>query len=260
MTTPTLGAQRVRLDFNPSSDATVARIKRAGAALIDAVNDEPGDPRLKALAMTAAEEAAMWGVKAVTTPKGSRAARHWRRPGGDHQCRAHRARDPLRPPARPHHARIDALLPKKSAHAAIRRLWRRASTSSAPARSARAGWRTPSASRTSAPSLAPTTPRNTRRRSSSSTPATTRPPTAGSAGSPPTPPACTRPRARSPRPSPKPSRKAATRRSALLGTAEVVPVLGFGQPAPLTPRLARATTLLRRAVALVAQVAGVGPE
>ena len=48
--------------------------------------------------------------------------------------------------------------------------------------------------------------------------------------------------------------------SHLLGTAEVVPVLGFGQPAPLTRRLARATTLLRRAVALVAHVAGVGPE
>lgn len=69
MTTPTLGAQRVRLDFNPGSDTAVDRIKRAGAALIDAINDETGDPRLKALAMTSAEEAAMWGVKAVTTPK-----------------------------------------------------------------------------------------------------------------------------------------------------------------------------------------------
>ena len=69
MTTPALGAQRVRFDFNPRSNTAVDRIKRAGAALIDAVNDEPGDPRLKALAMTAAEEAAMWGVKAVTTPK-----------------------------------------------------------------------------------------------------------------------------------------------------------------------------------------------
>ena len=69
MTIPTLGAQRVRLDFNPSSNTAVDRIKCAGAALIDAVNDEAGDPRCKALAMTAAEEAAMWGVKAVTTPK-----------------------------------------------------------------------------------------------------------------------------------------------------------------------------------------------
>ena len=43
MTTPTLGAQRVRLDFNPSSNTAVDRIKRAGAVLIDAVNDEAGD-------------------------------------------------------------------------------------------------------------------------------------------------------------------------------------------------------------------------
>ena len=45
MTTPTLGAQRVRLDFNPNSDTAVDRIKRAGAALIDAVSDEPGEGR-----------------------------------------------------------------------------------------------------------------------------------------------------------------------------------------------------------------------
>lgn len=43
MSQPTLGAQRVRLDFNPSSDTAVDRIKRAGAALIDAVDDDPGD-------------------------------------------------------------------------------------------------------------------------------------------------------------------------------------------------------------------------
>lgn len=58
-TAPTLGAQRVRLDFNPSSNSTVYRIMRA-AALIDTINDETGDPRLKVLVMTAAEEAAMW--------------------------------------------------------------------------------------------------------------------------------------------------------------------------------------------------------
>ena len=70
MDQPTLGAQRVRLDFNPGSDTAVDRIKRAGAAFVDAINIEPGDPRRKALAMTAAEEAAMWGVKAATnTPR-----------------------------------------------------------------------------------------------------------------------------------------------------------------------------------------------
>ena len=30
MTTPTLGAQRVRLDFNPSTNTVVDRIKRVG--------------------------------------------------------------------------------------------------------------------------------------------------------------------------------------------------------------------------------------
>ena len=70
MTERTLGAERVRLDFNPGASGAVARIKRAGAALIDAIDAEPGDPRLKALAMTAAEEASMWGAKAVTgTPE-----------------------------------------------------------------------------------------------------------------------------------------------------------------------------------------------
>lgn len=74
--TPTLGEQRVRLGFNPSERPAVARIKHAGAALIDAVHEAEGDPRLKALAMTDAESAAMWGVKAVTTehPTSSMAA------------------------------------------------------------------------------------------------------------------------------------------------------------------------------------------
>ena len=65
----TLGARRVRLDFNPGADSAVERVKRAGAALIDAVDAQPGDPRLKAPAMTAAEEASMWGAKAVTGGK-----------------------------------------------------------------------------------------------------------------------------------------------------------------------------------------------
>ena len=68
MTARTLGAHRVRLDFNPSSNTSVERIKRAAAELIDAINATGGDPRLKALGMTAAEEAGMWGVKAATAP------------------------------------------------------------------------------------------------------------------------------------------------------------------------------------------------
>ena len=64
----TLGEQRARLDFNPSQASPVTRIKVATAALIDAIDAEPGDARCKALAMTAAEDAGMWGVKAVTAP------------------------------------------------------------------------------------------------------------------------------------------------------------------------------------------------
>lgn len=46
MTTPTLGAERVRLDFNSSSNTAVDRVERAGAALIDASATRSGDPRL----------------------------------------------------------------------------------------------------------------------------------------------------------------------------------------------------------------------
>ena len=63
-----LGEERMRLDFNPGGNKAVKRIKRAAARLIDAIDREPGDPRLKALAITAAEESGMWGVKAVTAP------------------------------------------------------------------------------------------------------------------------------------------------------------------------------------------------
>ena len=69
-----LGAQRVRLSFNPSENVDVAAIKRLTGALIDLCLklDKPGDQhsgerrRLIALANTAYEEAAMWAVKAVT--------------------------------------------------------------------------------------------------------------------------------------------------------------------------------------------------
>ena len=67
-----LGEYRVGIDFNPSGDDNVAKIKRAAADLIDLVNALPsqGDSgevaRLKALSQTALEDAAMWAVKAVT--------------------------------------------------------------------------------------------------------------------------------------------------------------------------------------------------
>ena len=70
----TKGEYRVGIDFNPSGDDMVGKIKLAAADLIDLIGDvEDSVPsshdevnRLKALAQTAIEEGAMWGVKAAT--------------------------------------------------------------------------------------------------------------------------------------------------------------------------------------------------
>lgn len=72
----TEGEYRVGITFNPSNDDTVGKIKRAAADLIDMVNGieaNSADPirdaergRLKALAKTHIEDAAMWAVKAAT--------------------------------------------------------------------------------------------------------------------------------------------------------------------------------------------------
>ena len=73
MSKQTIGEYRVGLSFNPSGSGAVENIKRKAADLIDAIDqvDVPGDTpeagRLKALAMTAVEEGAMWGVKAATS-------------------------------------------------------------------------------------------------------------------------------------------------------------------------------------------------
>jgi hypothetical protein len=70
----TFGQKRVRLAFNPSDNAFVGYVKSAQADNIDvyerAKNDatDPEAKRLWALAQTAAEEAAMWAVKAATYP------------------------------------------------------------------------------------------------------------------------------------------------------------------------------------------------
>jgi len=65
-----IGAVRVRESFNPSQDNMVDKIKRYSADLIDLCEEHKHmDPRLAALAQTAYEEAAMWAVKLVTTPK-----------------------------------------------------------------------------------------------------------------------------------------------------------------------------------------------
>ena len=66
----TKGEYKVGIDFNPSGDDTVNRIKRSAADLIDLVDGIIGSEgevaRLKSLACTAIEEGAMWGVKAAT--------------------------------------------------------------------------------------------------------------------------------------------------------------------------------------------------
>lgn len=69
----TKGEYRVGINFNPSNDDTVGRIKRAAADLIDMIEEiDTGDiserGRLKALAQTEIESAAMWAVKAATKP------------------------------------------------------------------------------------------------------------------------------------------------------------------------------------------------
>jgi hypothetical protein len=66
-----VGSDRVRVGFNPSSSDQVDEIKRRTADLIDLCEQELKslDGRLAALAQTAYEEAAMWAVKAATTGK-----------------------------------------------------------------------------------------------------------------------------------------------------------------------------------------------
>lgn len=63
----TIGETRVRVEFNPSSNDIVTKIKEETASLIDFCETlKSRDPRLAALAQTAYEEAAMWAVKAAT--------------------------------------------------------------------------------------------------------------------------------------------------------------------------------------------------
>jgi hypothetical protein len=78
----TKGEYRVGINFNPSNDDMVGQIKRKAADLIDLIESVPvpdvnskesafhsGEVgRLKALAQTEIESAAMWAVKAATKP------------------------------------------------------------------------------------------------------------------------------------------------------------------------------------------------
>jgi hypothetical protein len=70
-----LGEKRVRSSFNPSKDSLVDQIKQKTAELIDLcaakqrMASQGEEIRLWSLALTAYEEAAMWGVKAATIEK-----------------------------------------------------------------------------------------------------------------------------------------------------------------------------------------------
>jgi hypothetical protein len=65
----------VRAAFNPSNNSTVDMLKASAAKFIDqchAMADKTDDPevgRCISLAMTHAEDAAMWAVKAATAGK-----------------------------------------------------------------------------------------------------------------------------------------------------------------------------------------------
>ena len=69
----TIGERRVRSAFNPSANDTVSALKSRTAELINLVEglkntQDPERSRCAALAQTAYEEAAMWAVKAATSP------------------------------------------------------------------------------------------------------------------------------------------------------------------------------------------------
>ena len=70
-----LGEDRVRIKFNPSSVNLVDDIKQRTAQMIDLCHENIRDgangevERLWSLAMTHYEDAAMWAVKAATTEK-----------------------------------------------------------------------------------------------------------------------------------------------------------------------------------------------
>lgn len=85
MTKQTIGQYRVGVSFNPSQNPLVDEIKRKAAELIDLIvkievssaeshfnqtvlSHAVEGQRLRSLAMTRVEEAAMWAVKAATKP------------------------------------------------------------------------------------------------------------------------------------------------------------------------------------------------
>jgi hypothetical protein len=69
----TFGEKAVRLAFNPSGDPDIERVKRLYAEIVDFCNDARSDAdlddekaRLFSIAITSAQEAQMWAVKAIS--------------------------------------------------------------------------------------------------------------------------------------------------------------------------------------------------
>ena len=68
----TFGEKAVGINFNPSQDSLVDRIKQQSGNLIDTINElrsttESGEvKRMCSVAITEAQTAQMWGVKAAT--------------------------------------------------------------------------------------------------------------------------------------------------------------------------------------------------
>jgi hypothetical protein len=69
------GARAVGIAFNPSGDENVAQLKLFAASFIDLCNDlreattDPEVKRMYSVAITEAQTAQMWGVKAATWRK-----------------------------------------------------------------------------------------------------------------------------------------------------------------------------------------------
>ena len=67
----TFGMKAVGLTFNPSGDERVAKVKRLFAGAIDLLNEvrweqRSEQARLCSVAITQAQDAQMWAVKAIT--------------------------------------------------------------------------------------------------------------------------------------------------------------------------------------------------
>lgn len=73
---PTFGEKAVGINFNPGGDEQVNKVKKLYAEIIDLMNDlknkgesdtdNAGRARLASIAITEAQGAQMWAVKAIT--------------------------------------------------------------------------------------------------------------------------------------------------------------------------------------------------